>query len=254
MAMERMPRYDITNDGMGPYAIFYCDRCGREYRSTPSISTTVKESVTRGALGGLLRNVPVLGDSAANQVENDRYRTNMTGEELASAWAATRQYFRGCPTCHQLVCIPDFDEPTGFCKEDSPRRAEVEAAQAQQAAVAMKGLADVFGISGAIQTGVAAAQAQAATLATCPKDGTTAPAGTGFCPNCGTQMIQPAPPAAASASAPVPCASCGTAIAPGTRFCANCGAPAPQAKACSNCGTELAAEMKFCANCGTAAA
>ena len=43
-----------------------------------------------------------------------------------------------------------------------PRRAEVEAAQAQQAAVAMKGLADVFGVSGAIQSGMAAAQAQAA--------------------------------------------------------------------------------------------
>ena len=150
MALERMPRYDITNDGMGPYAIFYCDRCGREYRSTPSISSTVKENVTRGALGGFLRNVPVIGDSAANQVENDRYRTDMSAEELASAWSATQQFFRECPTCHQIVCIPDFDEPTGFCKEDLPRRAEVEAAQAQQAAVAMKGIADAFGISGAI--------------------------------------------------------------------------------------------------------
>ena len=43
MALERMPRYDISNDGMGPYAVFYCDRCNREYRSNPSIATTVKE-------------------------------------------------------------------------------------------------------------------------------------------------------------------------------------------------------------------
>ena len=84
-----MPRYDISNDGMGPYAIFYCDRCGREYRSTPSISTTVKENVTRGALGGFLRNVPIVGDQAANQMDNDRYRTEMTPAELASAWGAT---------------------------------------------------------------------------------------------------------------------------------------------------------------------
>jgi len=162
VALERMPRYDISNDGMGPYAIFYCDRCNREYRSTPSISTTVQETVTRGALGGFLRNVPILGDQAANQVENDRYRTDMSAAELTSAWGATKQFFRECPTCHQIVCIPDFDEPTGFCDEDSPRRAEVEAAKAQQSAAALKGIADVFGISGAIKNSMAAAQAQSA--------------------------------------------------------------------------------------------
>jgi hypothetical protein len=251
MALERMPRYDISNDGMGPYVIFYCDRDNREYRSNPSISTTVKENVTRGALGGFLRNVPVLGDSAANQIENDRYRTDMSPDELASAWGATKQYFRECPTCHQIVCIPDFDEPTGFCKEDSPRRAEVEAAQAQQSAAALKGLADVFGISGAIKNSMATAQAQAAAgTATCPKDGTTAPAGVKFCPNCGTQMAQPV----AASSGTTPCTNCGTAIVAGVKFCPNCGTPAAQPKACAKCGTEIAAGVKFCPNCGTAAA
>lgn len=252
MALERMPRYDISNDGMGPYAIFYCDRCNREYRSTPSMSTTIKESVTRGALGGFLRNVPIVGDQAANQVENDRYRTDMSAEELASAWTATKQYFRTCPTCQQIVCVPDFDEVSGFCDEDSPRRAEVEAAKAQQSAAALKGIADVFGISGAIKQSMAAAQAQSAgALATCPKDGTTAPAGTGFCPNCGTQMTQPAAAAPAAATA---CASCGTAIAAGVKFCPNCGTPAKQPARCANCGTEMAAGVRFCPNCGTAAA
>ncbi|HUR16107.1 MAG TPA: zinc ribbon domain-containing protein [Candidatus Limnocylindrales bacterium] len=251
MALERMPRYDVSNDGMGPYAIFYCDRDGREYRSTPNIATTVKENVTRGALGGFLRNVPILGDQAANQVDNDRYRTDMSADELNSAWNATKQYFRSCPTCSQIVCVPDFDEPTGFCKEDSPRRAEVEAAQAQQSAAALKGLADVFGISGAIKGGMAAAQAQSeAGMATCPKDGTKAAAGTGFCPNCGSVMTQPAPVAQASTSA---CPSCGTAMAAGVKFCPNCGTPAAQPKACASCGTEMAAGVKFCPNCGTPA-
>lgn len=252
MALERMPRYDISNDGMGPYAVFYCDRCNREYRSTPSISSTVQETVTRGALGGFLRNVPILGDQAANQVENDRYRTDMTAAELNSAWGATKQFFRECPTCHQIVCIPDFDEPTGFCDEDSPRRAEVEAAQAQQSAAALKGIADVFGISGAIKNSVAAAQTQAAAgMATCPKDGTKAPAGTSFCPNCGSAMTQPV---AASSPAATACANCGTATAEGVRFCPNCGTPAAQPQACANCGTQMAAGVKFCPNCGTPAA
>ncbi len=48
MEPSRMPRYDISNDGMGPYAVFYCDRDERQYRSNPSIGTTIKESVQRG--------------------------------------------------------------------------------------------------------------------------------------------------------------------------------------------------------------
>jgi len=65
----------------------------------------------------------------------------MSPDELRSAWDETRQFFRECPTCRQIVCIPDFDEPTGFCDEDSPRSAEVEAAKAQQAAQAWNGIA-----------------------------------------------------------------------------------------------------------------
>ena len=250
MATERMPRYDMSNNGMGPYAIFYCDRCNREYRSNPSISTTVKENVTRGALGGLLRNVPIVGNSAANQMENDRYRTDMTPAELASAWGATKQYFRQCPTCSQIVCIPDFDQTTGFCNDDSPRKAELAAAQAQQGAAALKGIADVFGISGAIKQSMAAGAMASAAMATCPKDGTPAPAGTSFCPNCGTQMTQPV----AAAPAGTACTKCGTAIAPGVRFCPNCGTPAAQAHACAKCGTAMEAGVKFCPNCGTPAA
>ncbi|MBA3308319.1 MAG: zinc ribbon domain-containing protein [Chloroflexi bacterium] len=254
MEPSPMPRYDISNDGMGPYAIFYCDRDEREYRSNPSIGTTIKENVQRGALGGFLRNIPIVGASAANEVENDRYRTDMSPQELQSAWDQTRQFFRECPTCRQIVCIPDFDEPAGFCDEDSPRAAEVEAAKAQQAAQAWKGIADAFGVTGAIQKGMANAAAQAeAGQATCPTDGTKAPAGTRFCPHCGSQMTQPGTSPAAAAG-PSTCASCGTALAAGMKFCPDCGAAAPQPKACASCGTQLTADAKFCPNCGTPSA
>jgi RNA polymerase subunit RPABC4/transcription elongation factor Spt4 len=222
MEPSRMPRYDISNDGMGPYAVFYCDRDERQYRSNPSIGTTIKESVQRGALGGFLRNIPIVGASAANEVENDRYRTDMSPDELRSAWDETRQFFRECPTCRQIVCIPDFDEPTGFCDEDSPRSAEVEAAKAQQAAQAWKGIADVFGVTGAIQKGMTQASAQAE-----PGQATEA-AGT--------------------------CAGCGTAMAVGAKFCAECGTPAAQPRACASCGEQLQAGAKFCPDCGTPAA
>jgi RNA polymerase subunit RPABC4/transcription elongation factor Spt4 len=254
VAPTRMPRYTISNEGMGPYATFYCDRDNREYRSTPNIQATVTDNVKRGALGGFLRNVPIVGDSVANQMDNNRYRTQMSQEELATAWGQTQQYFRECPTCHQILCIPDFDEVSGFCDEDSPRAADVAAAKGQQAAAALKGMADVFGIGGAVKQSMERAQVAAQSAARCPKDGTMAAPGTQFCPNCGTAMVQAAPPQAAAAAASAPCSNCGAALAPGAKFCPNCGTPAAQEKACSNCGTTLAAGAKFCPNCGTASA
>ena len=40
------PNYDVRNDGTGPFAVFYCESCGREFRwlavtSSPNIITDV---------------------------------------------------------------------------------------------------------------------------------------------------------------------------------------------------------------------
>ena len=247
-APSRMPRYTVSNDGVGPYAIFYCDRDNRDYRSTPAIAATVKESVKRGMLGGLLRNVPVVGWAAANQVENNQYRNSMSQDELNAAFGGVVQYFRECPTCHQIVCVPDFDEVSGFCNDDSPRAAEVATAKAQQAGAMVQGFANAFGLGGAMKQGIANAQAQQAAQQAA---GGAAPAAGGPPPQVAAAMAAAAMNAAASMT---PCANCGTPLALGTKFCANCGAAVAQPKACANCGTVLAAGAKFCANCGTPSA
>lgn len=238
--ISRMPQYYVTNDGMGPYAIFSCDRCDREYRSQPNIKNTVRNEVAKGAFGGLLRNVPLVGDTVADNMENDRYRTDMSVEELEQAWGQVKDYFRECPTCHQIVCVPDFDEVSGFCDEDSPRRMEIEQAKAQQAAGFMKGIADAFGVTGALQK---AAQA-ASQAAVCPSCGTASAAGTKFCPSCGTSIPQ--------AAVGVTCSSCGSAVPAGQKFCGSCGTPvasaAPQETTCPSCGTTTSSA--FCGNCG----
>lgn len=215
----RMPRYYVSNEGMGPYATFYCDKCNREYRSQPDFKQTVTEDVKKGAFGGLLRNVPLVGDSMANNMEQDRYRTAMTQEELAKAWSEVESYFRECPTCHQILCVPDFDEVTGYCDEDSPRRGQIAEAQAEQAAGALKGFANAFGLGDAMKQGMQQAQQQQA------QQGVVTP------------------------GAGVTCASCGNTVAAGLKFCGNCGTPVAQEKTCQNCGTVTSAA--FCGNCGT---
>jgi hypothetical protein len=242
-----MPRYDLRNDGSGPYAVFYCDMCSREYRSNPDLGATLAQDLGRQAASDLLRRVPLFGRAVADNLmgEDPRYSMSLTPAQLDKAWGEVQPYFRECATCHQIVCLSDFDDQTGYCREDSPRSNEIAQAQAEQAASVVKGIANVFGLGEVISKASEAAKQAGAGAARCPKDGTLAAAGTKFCPNCGGPMVQPA--AAAGT-----CPTCG-AEAGGAKFCPECGTKIerPSAPAtCPSCGAE-AAGAKFCPECGT---
>ncbi|HPO57900.1 MAG TPA: zinc ribbon domain-containing protein [Anaerolineaceae bacterium] len=240
---SRMPRYDIRNDGIGPYAVFYCDTCGREFRSQPDVAQTITQDLGRNVAGGLLRRLP-LGNTIANSVvgEDPRYSYKMTPAQIEKAWEQVQIHFRECPTCLRIVCLSDFDAQSGYCNEDSPRKEQIAEAEGQQAGAALRGLASAFGL-GDVAKKVEQAVKQASTgLATCPNDGTTAPAGTKFCPECGTPMQQPAPAAV--------CPSCG-AETKGAKFCPECGTRLETRPThCPSCGAE-AKGAKFCPECGT---
>src|SRR4030042_6416660 len=196
---SHMPNYDIRNDGAGPYAIFYCDSCGREFRSQPGLAGTVKQGLGRSALGGLMRKVPLVGSSLAENVvgEDPRYSYKMTPAQVESAWKQVQVHFRECPTCNRIVCLSDFDTQSGFCQDDSPRTEEISEARGAQAGSATRGFAAAFGLGGALDSvgkAVEAAGKSTTQMAQCPKDGTFAAPGTKFCPECGTQMTPPAAP------------------------------------------------------------
>lgn len=244
---SRMPRYDIRNDGAGPYAIFYCDECGREFRSQPDIAATVTKDIGRQAASGLLRKIPLVGNSVADSVvgEDPRYSYKLNPAQLESAWKQVQVHFRECPTCNRIVCLTDFDSQTGFCREDSPRSSEIAESQGAQAGAAIKGFAAAFGLDKVVNTvnqAVDNTQKAMDQMARCPNDGTLAAPGTKFCPECGAAMLQPA---AAT------CPSCG-AETMGAKFCPNCGTrvEAPRPTACPKCGTP-ANGAKFCPECGT---
>jgi ribosomal protein L32 len=249
-SFSRMPRYDIRNDGSGPYAIFYCDTCSREFRSQPDVGGAIAQDIGRNAVSGLLRRVPLVGNSVANSVvgEDPRYSLKMNPAQLDGAWKQVQNQFRECPTCSRIVCLSDFDTQSGTCQEDSPRTEEIAEARGAQAGAALKGLASAFGLGDVVKRATEAAEtAQRASekLARCPNDGRLAPPGTKFCPECGAALIQPT--AASDA-----CPKCGTETL-GAKFCPECGtkierAPAPTV--CPKCGTK-AEGSKFCPECGT---
>lgn len=241
-----MPRYDIRNDGAGPYAIFYCDQCSREFRSQPNLGGTIASDLGQDVAGGLLRKIPLFGGILANNMErNDPRNTyDLNAQQLASHWEQVKHNFRECPTCNQVVCLSDFDEQAGFCNEDSPRASQIAEARGQQAGAAIKGIASAFGLGGAIEQAGKAVQQAASQMARCPTDGTLAKAGTKFCPECGAQMIQPAVTI---------CPKCGTETQ-GAKFCPNCGAKQEPAVAatpatCPSCGAPTQG-ARFCPNCG----
>jgi hypothetical protein len=241
-----MPRYTVANDGVGPYAVFYCDRCSREHRSQPDVTKTITSNLGRQALGGLLRNVPLVGGSLASNVTNEdpRYSHSMTPDQVEKAWTQVSDRFRECPTCHEILCISDFDEVAGFCKDCSPRTSDIAEAEGEQAGRAIKGFAAAFGLDKAFSEAGKAVSQAATSMARCPEDGTLAKPGTKFCPECGAAMLQPQ-----SAN----CPSCGQPTY-GAKFCPNCGAKAEQAPVipanCPKCGAETHG-AKFCSECGT---
>jgi membrane protease subunit (stomatin/prohibitin family) len=247
----RMPsNYDVRNDGIGPYAVFYCERCDREVRTQPDVGGTIARDIGKEAVGGMLRNIPIFGGAAAERVtgEDPRYITHLSPQQLEKAWQQVQDRFHECPTCMLLCCPSCWDPKSGYCTTDTPRSAEIAEAEGEQAASAIKGFASAFGL-GDVFKQVAEAAKQASTntdLARCPNGCTTAPAGAKFCAECGSPMIQPAPAAK--------CPNCGT-DPKGGKFCPECGTKieAPQAPTtCSNCGTELKG-AKFCPECGTRA-
>ena len=195
---SRMPRYDVRNDGIGPYAVFYCETCQREFRSQPDVAGTVRAGLSeKRVASGLLRKVPLFGGAVANSVmgEDPRYSYKMTPQQVEKAWSQVQVNFRECPTCMRIVCVSDFDTRSGFCNEDSPRTNEITEARAEQAGTALKGFASALGLGDVmknVEQAARTAQNAAAQTARCPKGRAPWPRpAQNSAPNAATLMVQP---------------------------------------------------------------
>jgi ribosomal protein L32 len=106
----------------------------------------------------------------------------------------------------------------------------------------LKGFASALGLGEAFKQASSAAKQAATNVARCPNDGTIAPAGTKFCTQCGSPMVQPAVDA---------CPNCGKETH-GAKFCPECGTKIERklAGVCPSCGAQTGG-AKFCPECGT---
>src|SRR5579859_2001213 len=179
----RLPRYEVQNDGVGPFAVFYCDKCGREFRTDLAAATNEVQNLGRNALEGLLRNIPLVGYSVANTLEDPRQTRTLSEAQLHKAWEQVKDLLHDCPTCRMFVCPTDWNAATGYCKDDQPQPAPAGAGP---------------------QTAPGARP--------CPQCQAMVAAGNAFCPNCGTHLSPAAPPG---------CPRCGAEVV--GHFCGTCG-------------------------------
>src|SRR5512133_3495050 len=100
-APSRMPHYDVRNDGIGPYAVFYCESCNREHRSQPDVKNTIQTDIGRKVAGDLLRKVPLFGGALSDNVvgQDPRYVYALTSDQRQAHWNQVKELFRECPTC-----------------------------------------------------------------------------------------------------------------------------------------------------------
>ena len=268
---SRMPQYTVRNDGAGPYAVFVCEKCRREFRSQPArpdnaqakalgeqtvggllhnipvVGDTLANTATtaidaaaqnlqsQGAslLGGLLHNIPVVGDTLASTVAaaDPRHAQNLTPAQLNQAWMEVQGNFRECPTCRQIVCAVDFDDASGFCRDHRPGAAQgAPAGSTGYGQAAPYGQADNSYGQGSNAYGQAAPYGQADN-----SYGQAAPYG------------QPAAYGGAAAASGAAAYGGGQSATPA----ADTAAGANMAR-CPNDGTLAPAGTKFCPNCGTA--
>jgi len=182
---SRMARYDVHNDGSGPYAIFYCDKCGRQFRSQPNVTATVAKEITRSAFTGLFRNVPILGDAVDSIASSTdpKSSTTLSAQQLNTAWSEMQSVFHQCPVCLQLVCPTDWDAQASLCMEDASKKRTEAQASATDVVHEVKCVscgADVRGAKFCRECGTAVATK-------CRSCGAET-GGAKFCPECGAKQ------------------------------------------------------------------
>ena len=157
---SRMLRYDVRNDGIGPYAVFYCDKCEREYRSQPDVT------------GAIAKDIGLQAASVAKGIANV-FGLGGVIKQVTEAAQQARAVSARCPNDGTLA-----PAGTKFCPKCGATMIQPQAAKCPKCG------ADTQGAKFCPECGTKVEPAPAK----CPSCGAETK-GAKFCPECGTKLI-----------------------------------------------------------------
>lgn len=212
--------YEDLSTDRGFQFKFHCDKCGNGHMSRFDASVV-------GTAGSLLRAAGDIFGGFLSSAGNSAYEVQQAvggkahDDALEKAVKEAKVLFHQCSRCGRWVC-PDvcWNGAAGQCEECAPNfQEEMAHAHAQaKAAAAREQLhekARATDYVGNVDMGANAVHRApgAATAAgdACTGCGSSVPAASKFCPNCGVPKR------------PAGCPSCGAAIVAATKFCGGCG-------------------------------
>lgn len=207
--IEIVNNYSDLSTNEGFQFEFYCNRCGKGYRTKfkPSISGKVNGvlDTASGLFGGLLGKASYVSDrinSAAWEKEHD--------DAFTQAMKDIKEDFTQCPRCQAWVCKDKcWNEKRGLCKDCSPGLGvEMSAAQASRSVEevwAHAKMADEDKI-------LSQDNWKDTIVASCPNCNTSLTTNAKFCPECGTML-----------NVKKNCSNCGAKLEAGAKFCMECG-------------------------------
>lgn len=198
---------DLSTDN-GFQFKFNCERCGNGYMST------FQKNIT-GMAGDALRAASGIFGGVLGRAANSAYDVQkMIGgpqhdAALRKATEELRDLFNQCKRCGQWVCTEVcWNNERSLCVGCAPHMAQ-EISQIESEATIQQLRQKAYNdtdLTGGVNFTSAAAK-------DCPSCGTSLPAGTKFCSECGANTL-----------AKPTCAGCGAEAVPGAKFCGECGA------------------------------
>jgi len=211
--IEFTRNYSDLSTNQGFQFEFFCDRCGKGFRTHFQASVMGKVSGALDAasslFGGLFGRAADLGERARSAGWEKAH-----DEAFTKAMEELKPDFIQCPRCNSWVCRKGcWNNAKGLCKNCSPDLG-VEMAAAQSS----RTVEEIWAHSKMAEEDREMLKEESwreGVRATCPKCNAPLEGNVKFCPECGAKIKSQAK-----------CSKCGAKLNPGAKFCADCGAKA----------------------------
>ena len=255
MMQPSMPRFNDLTSPSGYQFEFFCDCCGKSFKSTfrpvaggVAYKPAPGQGGVKGFFGGIANGVSSVVENGFNTIGAGGQRPPQGGEnpQAKAEYEAAFQYaqaevapnFGRCPQCGGWVCADCWDGSANMCSRCSGAASHAMPGQGMPGqGVPGQG----YPSSPAADAAMAAFRGEAA-----GSQGQALPGG--------ARAVEqpPARPEAQRTMPQVPekaCPRCGHGVAD-LPFCPYCGASLAPTRACPACSREVPAEFSFCGYCG----